>query len=74
VDLLDALLLAACLAVIEIPVSSYQLSDSTLQGDNRITDSCLKFVMIQGKKIEIFLLPLFCLAFDFPSDRYIKIR
>jgi hypothetical protein len=56
VDLLEALLLAACLAVIEIPV--FQLSDSTVRGNNRITDSCLNFVMIQGKKIEIIPLLL----------------
>ena len=57
-DLLEALLLAACLAVIEIPVSSFQLSDFTLRGNNRIIDSCLNFVMIQGKKIEIIPLLL----------------
>ena len=58
VDLLEALLLAACLAVIEIPVSSFPRSDSKLRGNNRITDSCLNFVMIQGKKIEIIPLLL----------------
>ena len=69
-DLLEALLLAACLAVIEIPVSSFQRSDSKLRGNNRITDSCLNFVMIQGMKIEILLLlllPLCMISFDFPS-------
>jgi len=40
VDLLEALLLAACFVVIVIPVSSFQLSDFTL-GNNRITDSCV---------------------------------
>jgi len=39
VDLLEALLLVACFAVTVIPVFSFQLSDSTLRGNNRITDS-----------------------------------
>ena len=67
-DLLEALLLAACLAVFEIPVSSFQLSEFTFRGNNRINDSCLNFVMIQGKKIEIIpLLLLPSVVFDFPS-------
>jgi len=41
VDLLEALLLAACFDVLVIPVSSFQPSDSTLRGNNRITDSCV---------------------------------
>ena len=41
VDLLEALLLAACFVVIVIPVSSFQLSDSALRGNNRITNSCV---------------------------------
>jgi len=41
VDLLEALLLAACFVVIVIPVSSFQLSDCTLLGNNQITDSCV---------------------------------
>jgi len=32
---------AACFAAIVIPVSSFQLSDFTLQGNKRITDSCV---------------------------------
>jgi len=45
--------------VIPVPVTSFQTP--YFRGNNRITDSCLKFVMIQGKKIEILSAALFCM-------------
>jgi len=60
VDLLEALLLAACFVVIVIPVSSFQLSDSTLRGNNRIIDSCVNRNDPRKENRKILSAALFC--------------